>query len=181
MTDVIKTARLELRPLTMQDEAAYFAVVNDYDVVKMTASWPWPVSRSYVADRLEQAATRDPSRNAGLGIFANGELAGNMGGHLEAHHVTGEEVIWVGFMLARKWWGAGLMTEALSVLCPYLWRRLGFVDIYGEHYTDNPASGRVMEKAGFTFVGPAQEVWCAAREKHLSGRQYRLAAEGMPS
>ncbi|MCI5046553.1 MAG: GNAT family N-acetyltransferase [Aquisalinus sp.] len=178
MTDIIETDRLSLRPLTPEDASAYFQVVNDYDVVKMTATWPWPVTEKYVQQRLLESQDRDQARNTGLGIYRGGVLIGNMGGHLEAHDVTGKEVIWIGYMLGRSVWGQGFMTEALNALCPYLWRKLGAVDMYGEHFFDNPASGRVMEKAGFAHVGAASEVWCKARQKHLSGEQYCLKVKG---
>ncbi|BBK32443.1 RimJ/RimL family protein N-acetyltransferase [Stella humosa] len=58
-----------------------------------------------------------------------------------------------GYVLRRDLWGLGLMTEALSACVelalaqPGVWRAWAYCDI------DNPASGRVMEKAGMTFEG----------------------------
>ena len=175
----LKTNRLTMRPLTVADAPALYQVVNDFDVVRMTSTWPWPVTMVYVEDRLKETAARDPERNTGLGIFADGVLAGSMGGHVEAHAGTGEEVIWIGYMLGRNWWGLGLMTEALRALCPWLLERLGSLDIYGEHFFDNPASGHVMLKAGFVHNGAAPEVWCKARQEKLPGEQYVLKQESL--
>ncbi|MCI5044650.1 MAG: GNAT family N-acetyltransferase, partial [Aquisalinus sp.] len=94
------------------------------------------------------------------------------------HEVTGDEVIWIGYMLGRSAWGQGFMTEALKALCSYLWGKLGTVDIYGEHFFDNPASGNVMQKVGFTHVGAASAVWCKARQQSLPGEQYCLKVKG---
>lgn len=174
---ILKTKRLTLRPLTLQDAPALYHLNNDFDVVKMTATWPWPIDLAYVEGRLRKAMAHDPSRNTGLGIFLDETLIGNMGGHVEAHGETGEEAIWVGYMVGRDWWGKGLMTEALAALCPYLWSRLGKRDIYAEHFYDNPASGRVMRKVGFEHLGPAPEVWSEARQAKLPGEQYRLKVE----
>ncbi len=58
-----------------------------------------------------------------------------------------------GYVLRRDHWGRGLMTEALSACIevaladPGVWRAWAYCDV------DNPASGRVMEKAGMTFEG----------------------------
>lgn len=58
-----------------------------------------------------------------------------------------------GYVLARKYWGLGYMTEALSMLADWsldqadIWRASAFCDV------ENPASARVMEKAGMTFEG----------------------------
>ena len=173
---LLTSENLSYRPLTATDADGLFSITNDFDVVKMTATWPWPVTREYVASRLEETALRPQDRTTGLGIFCDDTLAGSMGGHIEAHHETGEEAIWIGYMLGRPWWGSGLMTEALGVLCPYLWQRLGELDIYGEHFSDNPASGLVMVKAGFAHVGAAPLVWSKARQRELPGEQYRRKA-----
>jgi ribosomal-protein-alanine N-acetyltransferase len=58
-----------------------------------------------------------------------------------------------GYVLARPFWGQGLMTEALAHLAlwalrqPTIWRIGDVVDV------DNGASARVMEKAGFAREG----------------------------
>ena len=42
MTDDIVTARLRLRPPLPGDRDALHALASDYEVVKQTATWPWP-------------------------------------------------------------------------------------------------------------------------------------------
>ena len=58
-----------------------------------------------------------------------------------------------GWVLGRRLWGQGLMTEAAAALTawllaqPDIWRVEAMVDI------DNPGSARVMEKIGMTLDG----------------------------
>ena len=58
-----------------------------------------------------------------------------------------------GYVLSRRYWGHGYMSEALSCLVewsldqPGVWRASAFCD------WENHASARVMEKAGMTFEG----------------------------
>jgi RimJ/RimL family protein N-acetyltransferase len=58
-----------------------------------------------------------------------------------------------GYVLARLHWGHGYMAEALKalsdwcILQPSIFRASAFCDV------DNPASARVMEKAGMRFEG----------------------------
>ena len=58
-----------------------------------------------------------------------------------------------GYCLARDAWGQGFATEAASQFVttaleqPELWRVQAFCDL------DNPASARVLEKAGLTLEG----------------------------
>ena len=58
-----------------------------------------------------------------------------------------------GYVIARNKWGKGLTSEALGCLVDWslaqdeIWRAAAYCDV------DNPASARVMEKAGMTFEG----------------------------
>lgn len=59
----------------------------------------------------------------------------------------------VGYSLARRLWGHGLALEALTLLRDYAFDTLGLERLEARHDSRNPASGRVLEKAGFTQEG----------------------------
>lgn len=59
----------------------------------------------------------------------------------------------IGYCLSRRYWGQGVMTEALQAVIDYLFSRVGLNRIIARHNTYNPASGRVMEKSGMIFEG----------------------------
>lgn len=65
-------------------------------------------------------------------------------------HAAGEPagVLDFGYALLPEFWGQGYATEALSALLKIGFERLGADRIFGECDPKNPASGRVMEKAG---------------------------------
>ena len=63
----------------------------------------------------------------------------------DVHRFTAE----VGYWLAEPFWGKGIMTRALNILTEYGIQALGLNRIFAEPYTTNPASARVLEKAGF--------------------------------
>ncbi|MBQ3887766.1 MAG: GNAT family N-acetyltransferase [Clostridia bacterium] len=63
----------------------------------------------------------------------------------------------LGYVIARRFWGQGYMTEAVKTVIQELFR-CGFRKVIGRHHIDNPASGRVMEKCGMHFVGYEQEI-----------------------
>lgn len=52
-----------------------------------------------------------------------------------------------------KYWGGGLGTELFQLLCLYGFETLGYQNILGEHYANNPASLASAKKAGATFMG----------------------------
>lgn len=55
----------------------------------------------------------------------------------------------LGYVLAKPYWGRGLMTEAVKRVIAYLFENLGFDFLLCGHFDTNPASGRVQEKCGF--------------------------------
>lgn len=58
-----------------------------------------------------------------------------------------------GYVLAKKFWNQGLMTEAATPIVQALLTREEIYRIEAVHDLDNPASGRVMEKLGMQFEG----------------------------
>lgn len=64
----------------------------------------------------------------------------------------------VGYWIARPYWGMGICTEALGLVVDYCLEVKGFSVLWGSYFPENPASGRVMEKCGFTDTG--REVLC---------------------
>jgi RimJ/RimL family protein N-acetyltransferase len=69
----------------------------------------------------------------------------------------------IGYWLGRPFWGRGLATEAVSGALSWAkkaWRRRMVVS---GHFADNPASGRVLEKAGFLYTGEIRPRHSVAR------------------
>ena len=61
-----------------------------------------------------------------------------------------------GYILNRKYWGKGYMTEALSAVLRLCFEGLELNRVEADHYVGNEGSGRVMEKAGMTREGVAK-------------------------
>jgi RimJ/RimL family protein N-acetyltransferase len=56
----------------------------------------------------------------------------------------------IGYWLGRAFWGRGVMTLVLRAFVAWLARERDFVRLYAGTFSSNPASGRVLEKCGFT-------------------------------
>ena len=56
-----------------------------------------------------------------------------------------------GYCIGQKWWGKGLTTEALQTVVDFWFHQVGGTFLTCCHAVHNPASGRVMEKAGFVY------------------------------
>lgn len=57
----------------------------------------------------------------------------------------------VGYTLSRRFWGKGLVPEALSVVLEFGRKEIGFLSFYAQLFEGNTQSVRVLEKCGFSF------------------------------
>ena len=81
----------------------------------------------------------------------------------DSGHVIGEisvidfsdcdECCEIGYILSKKYWNMGFMTEALNAVIRYLFEKVGFHRVQLRHDVSNPASGRVMQKNGLKYEG----------------------------
>jgi len=63
----------------------------------------------------------------------------------------------IGYVLSKDYWGNGLMTEAVCAVRDYLFIEVGYNRIQGIYDTRNPASGRVLVKAGMQYEGTLKQ------------------------
>jgi RimJ/RimL family protein N-acetyltransferase len=84
-------------------------------------------------------------------VEANGAAAGGISIRLGAdvHRQTAE----LGYWLGQEFWGRGIMTEAVAAFTDFCFEQFQLRRIYAEPFANNPASVRVLEKAGFAFEG----------------------------
>ena len=57
----------------------------------------------------------------------------------------------VGYCIGEAWWGFGYTAEALRGVIDYLFLEVKPKKIRAKHDSDNPNSGRVMQKCGLTY------------------------------
>lgn len=156
---VIETERLILRKMRMSDAPDVYRYAQDREVARHVL-WEahqsiWE-TRAYIRFLLYQYRNGEPGSWA-IVLRETGKVVGTIGymGY-SADNATVE----VGYSLAREHWGKGLMTEALEAVIGESFRALHLHRIETMHFTDNPASGRVMAKCGMTHEGRMRERIC---------------------
>ena len=164
-----RTERLLLRPGWAEDAPALAQAIADEMIVRNLATAPWPYRLRDAEAFL--AAPRDPVLPTFL-IFertnAAPELVGSCGlGRRPSGAVE------MGYWIARGHWGRGFATEASRALIDIA-RTLGFGQLEGSHFIDNPASGRVLEKLGFQPLGITAPRMSCARGIEAASRLLRL-------
>ncbi|GGD13211.1 GNAT family N-acetyltransferase [Aquisalinus flavus] len=172
MPHTIRTERLLLRQPVARDAGAFTRHCNDLRVTRMTARWPARFTEDFARARLVRAASWDPARDVLFSILFRGDCIGVIGLHAETEG-TGR----LGYMIGLSVSGQGLMTEAVNAVCRYGFAVMGLKAITADHYLDNPASGRVLQKAGFDCMGYDPPVWSQARGRADPGTKYALTRE----
>jgi diaminopimelate epimerase len=147
----LRTDRLTLRAIDRSDAPAIRAMMSVREVAVGVASAPHPYppgEEHRTLDRLLRA--REERRGVVFAITttASPELIGSIGLRFDSP-TTAE----IGYMLARPHWNRGYATEALVAILNYAFDDLALDVVFAGHFERNPASGRVLEKCGFTRAG----------------------------
>jgi RimJ/RimL family protein N-acetyltransferase len=159
----IRTERLTLRPLELSDAARISAFTRDWDVARMVSSIPFPQPLISVEGfLLIEQARRPLERDWTFAIEIPGEgLIGMVGAHVRGKDYSGRFVE-IGYWVGKPYWGKGYATEAARAVADF-GAGLAHGPVMARHYADNPASGRVLEKAGFVYNGEQREGFSLAR------------------
>ncbi len=163
-----RTERLLLRPGWAEDAPALAQAIADETIVRNLASAPWPFALRDAEAFL--AAPRDPVLPSFL-IYqrttAAPELVGACGlGRRPSGAVE------LGYWIARDSWNQGYATEAGHALLAIA-EALGLQRLEASFFIDNPASGRVLEKLGFTPTGLSVPRYSCARGQDSVARLCR--------
>lgn len=169
MLDTIETERLLLRPLKLADAPRVAHFTSDIDVARMVSMIPSPNPLVAAEGWILIVQARKPlNRDFIYAVELQGEgLAGVVGAHERAN---GE--IELGYWFGRPFWGRGYATEAARAVAEAA-RPLGRVT--AGHFIDNPASGRVLQKAGFDYTGVVEQHFSLARKAKVQTRRMALA------
>jgi RimJ/RimL family protein N-acetyltransferase len=164
-----RTERLLLRPGWAEDAPALAAAIADEMIVRNLATAPWPYRLRDAEAFLAQP--RDPVLPSFL-IFERTDAAPNLVGSCGLGRRPSGAVE-LGYWIARAFWGRGYATEAAVALIDIA-RALGFTQLEGSHFLDNPVSARVLEKLGFEPIGITAPRMSCARGIEAQARLMRL-------
>lgn len=170
-----RTERLLLRPGWAEDAPALAAAIADETIVRNLATAPWPYGLKEAEAYL--AAPKDPGLPSFL-LFARTEAAPDLVGACGLGRRPSGAVE-LGYWIARAHWGNGYATEAGRQLVAIA-RTLGLNRLEASHFTDNPASGRVLEKLGFKPTGLSAPRLSCARGAEVVARLFRLSLVQQP-
>jgi RimJ/RimL family protein N-acetyltransferase len=152
---LLRTEHLLLRPLRPDDAAPLFALFNNWNVIRFLSAPPWPYTPSDSRLFVDGMIARSPELNEEvLAITRDGTFIGVISARLrEPNALQRGAGPNIGYWVGEPFWGLGLMTEAVQAVVRHLFASTTTDAIYSGAFTENAASLRVQEKAGFVRDG----------------------------
>lgn len=150
MDSALRTKRLTLRRPQESDADAIIAIAGDWNVARRLARVPHPYSSADLRFFFEHVVPAEPTW--AIVWSQSDELIGMVGLAPAADGGTAE----LGYYVAPQFWGRGIATEAAAAILKLGFGTLGFSRITSGYHADNPSSGRVLAKLGFTIMGSAE-------------------------
>lgn len=161
----IETDRLLLRRMRLDDAEAMFDYASDPDVTRYVI---WDTHRSIEDSRAFLKLTVESyagGNEAGWGIVYKGDLR-FVGTCAIVNWSRQDARAELGYVLSKRYWGRGLMTEAVGAMIRFGFGKMGLNRLEARCLAENVASARVMEKAGMTCEGTLRQ------REHIKG-EYR--------
>jgi ribosomal-protein-alanine N-acetyltransferase len=147
----LRTERLVLRPFSLSDTPDVMRLAGDKRVYETTLLIPHPygegIAESWIS--THQAIFYEEGGAIFAICLANGLLIGAVSLNRSGRFNRAELGYWIG----PEYWNSGYCTEAVKAILNYGFHELGYHKISARHFVGNPASGRVMQKAGMVREG----------------------------
>ena len=167
----IRTERLLLRPLKLSDASDVQRLAGDRDVASTTRNIEHPYE-----DGMAERWIRTCQEKSDAGELINFAIilhsGGSFLGAIELHPDIGARDAELGYWVGKPYWNQGYATEAVKAVVYHGLIELKMDRVYAAHFTRNPASGRVMQKAGMLhegFLKGHTEKWGVFEDLELYG------------
>ncbi len=148
----LSSERLILRPFTLEDARKVRELAGHPDIAATTLTVPHPYSLDMAEKWISQHAdlwAQGKDFIFAIVLLEENILIGCISLTVNHQHGRGELGYWIG----TDYWGQGYATEAAQAIIQFGLFGLGLNRIFASHLLFNPASGKVMEKAGLRREG----------------------------
>jgi len=157
-TVALETARLILRPRTLDDAEALHAAFADAELMQY---WSGPPHASVEETRADLARDAPEWRRWAITLKGNDRAIGVVAaGEKRQGNVTE-----IGYILARDHWGNGIAREAVSAVIDQIFAE-GQRRVFADTDPDNLPSRALLERLGFKHEALLRAEW----ETHLGVR-----------
>jgi len=147
----LRLKRCTIRDWHLDDAESLSKHANNRKVSRtLRDAFPYPYTIEDANDFLKHATSENEQKKFHC-IEIDGSAVGGIGITLgeDVYRHTAE----CGYWLAEQFWGRGIMSEAVAAFVEYCFANFRLNRIHASAYANNPASARVLEKAGFVLEG----------------------------
>lgn len=150
ITDLIETPRLRLRRFVPEDaEAIFYGWATDEQCMRFLTQSP---HKDMEDTRMRLSFWIDEYQDGALNWAIERREDGLLIGNIKTERVEKQNLYCeIGYCLTSAYHNQGYATEALCAVLDYLLHTCGFQKVAACHTANNPASGRVMQKAGMHY------------------------------
>ena len=146
----LKLDRFIIRNWRPGDEASLVRHANNRKIwINLRDRFPHPYTPADAEQWIRHASTVSPATS--FAIVVEGAAVGGIGLLLKDDIFRRSAEI--GYWLGEEYWGRGIVTEAVRAVTEYAFTNFDLCRIYAGVFEWNPASMRVLEKAGYEFEG----------------------------
>lgn len=149
---IISTARLVLRPFRIGDAPQVQKLASAREVYATTENVPHPYEDGMAEAWIASLAVKFESREQ-LALAITLADGGTLVGSISLRVTPQDRRAALGYWIGVPYWGRGYATEAATAMIRYGFSDLDLHKITAHHMRGNPASGRVMAKAGMQREG----------------------------
>jgi [ribosomal protein S5]-alanine N-acetyltransferase len=136
------------------DAAALLKYANNPRVwINLRDSFPYPYTEADARAWLAAAVLQIPE--TAFAIASPDEVIGGIS--IQPQYDVYRKSAEIGYWLGEPFWGKGIATLAVRALTAHAFTRLDLVRLYASVFAWNPASARVLEKAGYHLEGKMRE------------------------
>jgi RimJ/RimL family protein N-acetyltransferase len=158
-----------VRKVHKEDATSLAKYLNNKKIYDGTFDIPHPYTLEDAENWVKRSLDSGYDKPAGFLNFIieiNGEAAGGIG-----IKETAEKEAELGYWLAEKYWGNGIMTAAITDFIDYAFNTVGLDMLWVDVFDGNDASYKVAKKCGFKF---ARENVLEKDGKEISTRIYEI-------
>jgi ribosomal-protein-alanine N-acetyltransferase len=161
-----------LRPLQASDKGDLANYGNNKKIWKnMRDIFPHP----YTADDAERFIERIHQSPTVFCIEYDKQCIGVIGCFPQSDVYT--KAAELGYWLAEPFWGKGIMSVAVKRITEYIFQNFDIMRIYAGVFEWNPASMKVLEKAGFKHEGVSEKT-VFKDEQLIDEHRYAILKDG---
>ncbi len=142
-----------IRSFRSADTASITRHIGTYSVARNTSAIPHPYSIQHAGKWIAIASGGTPETQFAIAI--DDEVIGGIGLEVgdPGRIAVCDHCAEIGYWLGESFWGRGIMSEAVVALSKWAFTELRLIRLHAAVYARNPASARVLEKAGYEFEG----------------------------